>query len=51
MKELDKCELQDVEGGLIRWLLVMVIDSVKEIAQEWDDFERSFRSEPYQKSK
>jgi bacteriocin-like protein len=50
MKELNKCELQEVEGGTIYWLMAMVVDAAKEIAHEWDDFKRGLKGEPYQKN-
>ena len=53
MKELDKDELQVVEGGMFQWIIAIAvgaaIGAINEIYKDWDNFERGIKGEPYQK--
>jgi lactobin A/cerein 7B family class IIb bacteriocin len=52
MKELEKNDLQEIEGGIIPWLVAVAIGvtigAINEIFKDWDNFERGIQGEPYQ---
>jgi lactobin A/cerein 7B family class IIb bacteriocin len=50
MKELEKNELMEVEGGLLFWATVaagILIGAAIAIINDWDNFERGITGEPY----
>jgi urea transporter len=50
MKELEKSELMEVDGGLFGWddfLVGIAVGTFLAIISGWDDFEKGFKGEPY----
>jgi len=50
MKELERGELCEVNGGVIGWddfLIGIAIGTFIAVINDWDNFERGFKGQPY----
>ena len=47
MKELEKSELMEVDGGVLPWVIAVGIAAIVQVISDWDNFERGFLGKPY----
>jgi len=47
MKELEKSELMEVDGGFLPWLIAVGIAAIGQVISDWDNFERGLLGKPY----
>ena len=50
MKELEKSELMEVDGGVFGWddlVIGIIVGTVLAVINDWDNFERGFKGLAY----
>jgi len=50
MKELEKSELMELNGGVFGWddlVIGIIVGSVIAVINDWDNFERGFKGQAY----